>query len=804
MLMFEILSVVRRFRAHPVLTGLNVIVLGVGLGSFLLLLSIVNGLIVQPLPFPHADRVVGIGYERDGNVGIGTMSVGDYGVLKRELHGYAAFGADSEANVFLDRGSGAHRFAGAYLSEDILQMLGQQPMLGRLFSAEDCRPGAQQVVILGEQTWRNEFGADPKIIGSMVQVNAEPAVVIGVLGGGFAYPTRSQVWLPLRATQTDADVSVVGVLPESTTLQAAAEQLRSSAAALGAELDGQKADQKLVLKGLKYRFVNESTRGYVWLMFGASLMVLLLAVANSINLQLGQLLNRRSELAVYSALGAGQQRLLREALLECLLLTVLATLIGLGAVQFGTAWIVSMFAANDGAPAYFFHLGLNGRMVGLSALVALGTALLAGMAPALWAARTDGLAILRDAQKGSTARGLARVAKALVIFEVMLSIVLLIGAGTFIKNLQRMTEFDTGVRVAPDHVLTAQLEYAFGTTTTPQSLAADLEFLGRLADELNGQSGVLGATLANTVPGATLGSHEYVGTLGGGIPKGGYQRTQFGVVDRYFAKTYGLELIAGRFFDERDLAGSKRPSVVVNKALAEALWPGRSAIGQQMILNPQRPGTPVLTVVGEVGPLHLDGPLEPRLPAALVLSGQFQIDPATIAVHVQGDAASWAPRLTRIVQAQRSSAAVFDFRSLERRVAARRSSLVVVADIFFAVGGLGLVMAATGLYGVLSFAVTQRNREIGIRRAIGASRGAIVRAVGGRLAGQVGVGLLLGLALAIPWAGMLARALMQPRAFEPSVFLATILVVLGSALLACSVPLARALRIDPMNALREE
>jgi ABC-type antimicrobial peptide transport system permease subunit len=352
MLTFELQSVLRRLRAHPMLTAVNVVVLGIGLGAFLFLLSLVNGLILQPLPFPHADRLVGIGYEREGNVGIGIMNMADFTLLKRDL-AELDLAADSEANVFIDQGSGAVRYSGAWLTANVLSALGEQPLMGRAFTLEDERPGAQQVVLLSETAWRGDFGADPAVVGKTVRVNAEPAIVVGVMKGGFAYPTDSRVWLPLRATQTDADLNVVGSLPASMKLDAGRQALAAAAASLGDQLEGQRAEQNLIVKPLKYRFVSEAVRKYVWLMFAASFLVLMLACANSINLQLGRVLNRRVELAIYSALGSGSRRLLREALFECLALTVLASLIGLGAVQLGTTWILSTFAASEGPPAYF-------------------------------------------------------------------------------------------------------------------------------------------------------------------------------------------------------------------------------------------------------------------------------------------------------------------------------------------------------------------------------------------------------------------------------------------------------------------
>jgi putative ABC transport system permease protein len=799
--MYELRNALRRLMAHPVSSLICISVLGLGLGSVLFLLTLVNGLILAPLPFPYAERMVGIGYERENNVGIGIMSSADYQLLRQELHGVEALGAHAVASVTVGQGQGSKRYAATLLTEQMSAMLGAAPLLGRGFQTADDRPGAALTVVLSERTWRNDFNADRAILGRSVRVNGEAATVVGVYPDGFSFPTESELWLPRRmqAGETD-DVEVVGLLPASVSLEQARAELESSAAMLGARLAGQRANQKLILKPYQYRFVNETTRSYVWLMFAASAMVLLLACANCANLQLSQILARRRELAIYSALGASRALLLREQLAECLLLSVAATALSMGVAQLGSAWIVALFGANDKAPPYFIHLGLDGRMLAFALLAALITTALAGLLPALWASRANAQDALREGDKGSSGGVVAHTAKALIIVEIALTVVLLVGAGTFIRGLDRMLAMDIGTATRPDQVLTANLTLFPDQYATPAEQTAYFE---RIVGRLRADPAVVSATAANTVPGARLGSHEYIGAVGAAQPAGGYAKAQLGIVDDYFAATYGVKLVSGRLLDARDQADSARVAVISGK-MAQLLWPGKEALGQRLYLNPQRDTPTELTVIGVVEALQLDGPLEPALSSMLVSLRQFPIDSVTLAVHTRADPLDYARTLSQLVAAENPDTAPYHVRTQEQSIGTQRLTIVVLTKIFSTVGMLALLLAATGLYGVLAFSVTQRTKEIGIRRAIGASHLRIIDSVGTRVLAQVLLGLGVGIGLALPWSSVLAKPEMHTQGYDVNVFVTVGAVIIGVAFIACIGPLRRVLAIDPMVALRHD
>jgi predicted permease len=810
MILRECRTAWRRLLARPGYTVLSLGVLGAGLGVVLFLFSLVDTLMLQPLPFADAGRLVAIGELQDGGGigdngnGIGDIDSDEYLRLRDGLHGVEQIGGYESTGISLDKGGGAILYEGARFNASMLPLLGVQPLLGRGLGLADYQPGAPRVVVLGEDLWRRNFGADRKVIGRAVRVNGEWATVIGVLPASFGFPGTSELWLPLRVNGTHrGDLYMVGRRVAGTSLAQVRQELGALDARLGAELPWWHAQQRIVIKPLALSLVPEDLRRWVWLMFGAGVLVLLLACVNVANLQLVQTLNRRRELALRSALGGTRAHLMTGALAESLLLSVGALALALPIVHFGNRWLVAMYVANGKMPSSYLHFGISGWVLAGAAVAALLSTALAGVIPAWRASRADLQDVLRDGGKGS-AGGFARVAKTLVVVEIALTMVLLVGAGTFIRALDGLlTQPVVGASHAAQ-VLTASL------ALPPQAYAEDsqrIRFLESVAERLRQQPGVLAASAANTVPGARLGSHEDVSAQGQPRPASGWQRAQLGIVDGHFLETYGVRLVAGRFFDARDRADS-RPVTVIDPATAAALWPGRDPLGQKLVLWPGQSWAMTITVVGVIEPLQLDSLFEKPLPGMLLplaqARGQGPLHGVGLALRVHGDAAAFAPRLVDLVRGVDTQVAVYNVASQARDMARGRVGMMVLTQVFSALGLVALLLAAAGLYGVLAFSVAQRTREIGIRRAIGAGNGAIVREVGRQLLWQLGLGLGIGLLLAWPWSDLLADPGMHTQAHDMRVFMPVLLVVVLVAMVASLVPLYRALRVDPAVALRYE
>lgn len=806
MIVRELREAWRRLARRPGYALLSVAVLGVGLGVTLFLFSLVNTLILEPLPVPHPERLMALGEPSHSGNGIGSLDSDQYLALRDGLRSADEVGAYVPIGAGVEENGGATYYPGSRVTASMMPLLGVTPLLGRGLLPSDEAPGAADVVLLGENLWRRGFQADPHIAGREVRINGEWATVVGVLPARAARMpvSGSEVWLPLKLPPGQhRDVWGVVRLAANHQLAQARAELDTWAARLQAALPAGKHTRGVTLKPWKFSFVPEDMRQWVWLMFGAAALVLLLACVNVANLQLVQTLQRRHELALRGALGGSRMRLVSAALTESLLLSLAALAVALPIVHWGNRWIVSVYFNDASGAAPFHHFGLDGRVLVAAFVAAVLSTALAGVIPAWRAARADLQDVLRDGGKGSGA-GFARVARVMVMAEVALTVVLLVGAGTFVRAVGSVLSQPVAGAAHATQVLTADVMLPAASYTDD---ARRIRFFDAVGEHLRQDAGVVDATGSDTVPGAVLGSHEDVSLPGHPQPAEGWPRAQMGIVGPHFLGTYGVHLRAGRFFDARDRAHSA-PVAVVDAKMAAAMWPHDNAVGRKLVLWPGRPFAATLTVIGVIEPLQLDGVLEKPRPGLLLpldqSAGQSPLHAVGLAVraHVAGGVS--AQQLADAAHAVEPQAAVYGVRSQAAAMAEARAGLTVLSTVFGALGLVALLLAGAGLYGVLAFSVAQRTREIGIRRAIGAGSRAIVREVGRQLLWQLGLGLGIGLLLAWPWSALLADPGLHTQAHDPRVIAPVLLTVLLVALIASLVPLLRALRVDPAIALRYE
>ena len=800
MVLDDLRAASRRVSARPGYALLSVVVLALGLGATLFLLGAINGMMLKPLPFPEADRLVAVGWLPAGEtLGVEGMDGEDYLRLKPELESYDTIATFSVATVNLSDREGATRYQGAIVTHELFPMIGAAPALGRGITAADDAPGAPLVVLLSDRVWRNDFGADPGVVGRAVRANSQPATIVGVMPPKFAFPFREEVWIPRRAASGDGSGGdVVARLAPGVSIQSARAELEAVAGRLRGELAATRGDRRPVVKPLVVKFVGEGGKKFVLLMFATSVLVMLLACANVANLTYTQTLARSRELAVRSALGASRIRLVSALIVETFLLATIATALALVLAELGGRWVMDALVAAEDAPGYFIEFGVDERMVAYAALAAIVATVAAGLVPALRATGAGAQGALRDGERGG-GRGFARAARTLVVAEIAITCVVLVSAGIFIRALDRIAAFDHGTGVDPARVLTARIGlFPEDFPTTAEQLA----FYERVIESVRAEPAVEAASIANALPGTASSGQDGVAAVGTPKPGNGWPVAYLGQVDRYFAETYGLTLESGRFFDARDTADSAAVAVV-DRRLADTLWPGREPLGQRLRYAPDDPESRELTVIGVTAPLLLEDVDDPHRPAVLVPLAQAGSRFVTIAVRTRGEALAFAPRLAELVRAQNADTPTYWVRTHARAIEMARVGPVLVAQIFTGVGLLGLLLAAVGLYGVLSFAVTQRTREIGVRRAIGASQASVVRTVGERVAWQLALGILIGLAIAWPWSGLLLDATMDSRR-EPITFALAIGTIIVAAVFSSLVPLRRALRVDPLVALRHE
>ena len=796
-------NALRRLRARPGNSVLSIAILSLGLLAAMFLFGSVKGMVMKPLPFPDAQRLVAVGWTGPAFGGeVDGLSTRDWLAIKEALPVFDSIAVDGgQATVNIGWDERVKRYSGAIIGAQLLPLFDVKPLLGRGFSAQDDAPGAPLVILLGEHAWRNDFGADPAVIGKSVRSNGEAATIIGVLPGWFRYPIDQDAWIPRRLALDDGlGTQLIARLAPGVSADQAQLALAALTRDMGGKLDGARDGAMLGLIPLHHRFVDDTTRHILWMMFAAGLLVLLLACVNVANLQLAAILPRRRELAVRSALGAGRNRLLVELLVEASLMAFAATaLAALGNDVLGRLWVSHMSGSGLALP-FFITFDYDWRDFVFIPVVALVTCLVSGLIPALRAAGTDAQDALRDGSKGSHGGVFAGIARALVVGEVALTVVLLVGAAMFIRGVQGMTSFDVGSRVDPATVLTARVGlFANEYPGDAQRLA----FFERVAENLRADPRVLAASVATGIPGCCNSGSENAVAEGGAKPAEGYVRVDQISADADFSALYGLTLREGRFFDARDRADSL-PVAVIDQRTEQRLWPDRPALGQRLVLDPDEAEPALLTVVGVVDNLHLRTLNSQPRSAVLRPFAQAPTRFATLAVQVRGDATAFGPALAEAVRAVDPNTPAYWVQTQAEAIKAGRVGTVLVTQMFSGVGVLALILAAAGLYGVLAFSVEQRTREIGIRRAIGSDQVGVVRLVFRRIAVQLALGLGIGLALALPWSALLANPAFNTRAFDPLIFGGVIALVLGVALVAALAPLRRAMRVEPTVALRQE
>lgn len=610
------------------------------------------------------------------------------------------------------------------------------------------------MVLLGASLWRHAFHANPHIVGTSIKVGGRFSTVVGVLPTSFQFPPAVQVWTPMHlAPNQHESVGVVARLAPGVSLAQARAELDTFAGPLQRALPAGQKVQPLAMAPLSYGLVPPGLRHWVWLMFGAGIIVLLLACVNVANLQLVQTLKRRHELALRSALGSSRLRLVGGALAESLIVGMAALVPAFAITWGGMRWLrAAWLSIHPGSIPYVS--GIDGSVVAFAVIVAVLVTTLAAVIPAWRAAHANLGDALRDGSKGSSG-GMARVTKGLVIVEIALTVVLLVGSGTFVRGLDRLLAQPVAGAAQASHVMTARVVWP---GTTYQSAGQRVQFLDKVVRRLRHTSGVISATAANTIPSATRGSEIYVGRLGHPRPAQGWPVAALGIAGPDFLGTYDIKLLRGRFFAARDRAGSK-PVAVVDERMAARFWPHGDALGHQMTLHPGTSKARTVTVVGVIQTLQVAGGLSTPVPSILVPLDQAAVpgylNVSELAVRVHGNAVAYASKLTTAVHAVDPAVATREVHTQATAISRSRAGLTVLADAFGFLGLVALLLAAAGLYGILAFSVAQRTREIGVRRAIGASSAAIARTVGKTLVWQLGIGLLIGVALAIPWSGML-------------------------------------------------
>jgi len=796
----------RSLSRHPGLASLAIVALALGIGLTGAMFSIVHGAL-RELPFAESQRLIHL--ERNNlaqdieSMEVPILDLLDWRQAQTSFEALAAFYTGT-ANMAGD-GQRPERFEAAFISPQAFPMLRVEPALGRWFRAEEEGPAAAPVAILGYALWQERFAGDPDVLGRTVRINSEPHTVIGVMPEGFEFPIAQELWLPLRldpaeyprGSDEQTTLEVFGRLRDGVSLDQAALEMATVAQRLAREYPDSNAGVGSVLKPYTEEYVGEEPRQLLWTMLVAVFGVLLIACANVANLLLARAALRTREVAVRSALGAGRGRLLLGFLAEAAVLAAAGVVAGLALAWVGIAAFNRAIANTD--PPFWIDIKLAPTELAFVVGLGLVAALFAGLVPALQGSGAGFNAVLKDESRGSSSLRLGRFGKALVVAEVALSCGLLVAAGLMIQSVVNLRTLDYGF--AAEEVLVARL--GLFENDYPDEVVRQ-RFFDEVTERLATLPGVETAALTTAPPGAGTGGDEVE------IEGRDYARPQDVPVTRRalvtpgFFATYGSAVEVGRDFGPQDRQGAP-PVVIVNRSFVRRQLNGEDPLGRRVRLGGPEGGEPWRTIVGVAPDLVMGGWNEDSEQDGLYVPlAQSDARFVTLGVRTAGDPLALADAVRHEVNQVDPDLPLYWVDSLAGLIASNNWHYNVFGTLFMVFGFAALFLATVGLYGVMAFSVSRRTHEVGVRMALGAQTGQVVRLMFRQGATQLALGLLIGLGLALALSRAMVVALFRVEPWEPRIFLLVVALLAVTGAAACLLPARRAARVDPVVALHHD
>ncbi len=785
-----------------------IVTLALGIGINTTVFTLVNAVLFKPVPIPGGERIVTVAYNNPANPRERSgISWPDYLVYRdqgRSFEGLAAI--QFEQSVISEPGNPPERYRMAKVTTGLFDLIKTPPILGRGLGESDGRAGAAGVVLLGHKVWQTRYAGDPAVIGRTVRVDGKPATIVGVMPEGFRFPNNEELWMPLVPT-ADLEkrdhrwLQLFALLKPGVSVAEANADLGVISGRLAAEFPETNKDRRALVRTFHDTYNGDQIRLVFLMMLGAVGFVLLIACANVANMMLSRAVGRAREIAVRTALGASRSQLVRQLLVESVLLSSIGGLLGLGLSSLG----VHAFdlATQDVGKPYWIQFTMDWRAFGYFAAISVASGILFGLVPALRATRVDLNTAMKDGSPGSGARG-GRLAGALVVFQFALTVILLAGAGMMIRSFFAVQALNPFVR--PESLLTARLQLPEGSGETYEKPLARQQFFEQLLPELRALPGVTAVAAVNNLPG--LGSVER-GLEIEGRPNPDPQHPPLGsliVETPNYLATIGLPILQGRDFTEADGAPDQEV-VIVSRSFAAKYWPGEVPVGRRFrwIEEGNKPG-PWMSVIGVSADMVQDARDPDRAPLYHVPYRQQPWGWMGLLIRTSSDPAALAAPLRAAVQRIDQDLPLFELRSLTAAWEHQRWFLVVFGTLFLVFALTGLLMASVGIYAVIAQATARRTREIGIRMALGATAANVVRLVLSRGLVQLGLGLLFGLGGAFGATTLMAKSelVMQVSAGDPLVFISITLLLTAIGLFASWLPARRAARIAPTEALRTE
>lgn len=804
----------RMLRKNPGFATLGIITLALGIGANTAIFSVINTVMLRPLPYPDADRLVlmnEMAVDR-GRVDMMSVSWKDYLDWQRQARSFQNLGIFRAQNLTLTGVDQPERLNGAMVSADVFNALGIQPFLGRTFVAEEDEAGAPSVAILSEPLWRNRFSASPNVIGRTITLDGMNYTVVGVMPATMRFPSRlTDIWVPLgpyvngmpSSRDNHPGLTAAALLKPNVSLQQATSEMETIAKRIGDQFPDTNSYVRVRITTLYMNTVG-SVRSSLLVLLGAVLFVLLIACVNLANMTLARGEARVRELAVRSALGASRRRLVRQLLVESLLLALTGASLG---VTWSWMALRVLVASQLSSLPRIDLIRMDLPVLGFTLVVTLVVAVLFGLWPALRISSPKAQASIKQATPALSPR--AGLRPFLVVAEVGLAMVLLVGATLMIRTFSSLTNVPLGFR--PEHVVTMRLSLPSRNHSTVQWVT----FYRNLLTRVEALPGVQAAGVSSLTPLAGGGSESGIFTEP--LPKDPRDHgpgCTFGAVSGGYFDAMGIQFMRGRSFTEHDSAESE-PVIIVDEAAVRAFWPDQDPIGRrvafefrgQSVVDPQPVWRKVVGVVRTVRHYDLISPnsrLQVYVPYAQPPFGYATLPAMTLMVRTATSPETLVNAVRHEVASLDPALPVFSVRTMTEYVDGvleqPRLSMALMASF----GGLALLMAVGGIYGVLSYSVSRRTREIGIRMALGASRGQILGFIMREGAMLSMAGVALGGTGALASMRLIRSLLYGVSVTDAATYLLVPVVLLTVALSATFLPARRATRIDPMVALRYE
>ena len=799
----DFLYAVRRLVKAPGFTVVAVLTLALGIGANSAIFSVVNGVLLKPLPYPEPERLVGVYHVTEGHRAV--MSGPNFTDVARAATSFESAAAISSGRMILTGEGEPARLAIAEVSASLFNVLRVRPALGRAFNADENTPGRNNIVILSHGLWQQRFGSDRSVIGKRITLDGVSKEIVGVMPAGFSYPSGRDAWLPVDYDEGFVTkqrgawyLSVVARLKPGVTPQQSAAEVETIGRNLARQYPDANGEIGMTTYPLLEAMVGDIRRS-VMILLGAVGFVLLIACTNVANLLLARAATRETEMAVRTALGAGRGRLIGQLLTESVLLSLVGAGFGLLLAVWGVELLTNL--KPQGIPR-LDNVRVDGAVILFTIAIGVVTGVLFGLVPAF--AATRGLsATLKEGGRGAvTSRGGMRVRGVLVVAELALAVMLLAGAGLLMRSFMKLQAVDPGFKLDP--ALTFDL-------TLPDARYKDMDqqiaFYDQLLPRLRSLPGV---QAASAVMGLPLSGLDFIISFEVGgrppVPPAQQPAMQVRVATPEYFGTIGIPLKRGRLFTDDDRLQTPKV-VLITEAAAKQFFPNEDPIGKTIKLGWGRgPGKPRAggEVVGIVGDIKDEGLNEPNPPQIYMPLRQWPVSFMTVVMKTSVPPTSLTEGARAQVAALDPNLPLSNVSTLDAIVAKSISQQRFYMTLLSVFAAVALVLAAIGIFGVLSYAVSQRTREIGIRMALGAQERTVISLVVRQAMLLVGTGVIAGTALALYLSQTMTKMLFSVRPTDPTTFVSVAAVLAAVALLASYLPARRATRVDPIVALRAE